>query len=369
MTIKIKQYLNIQWDMFNNKDLTDKEIIVYSFLADRMKSSRKRLDFYDDEQKAYYVVCPRDEWTKMRGYAPKTVTAIYHSLEAKGLIRLVKQAHCRTPKIFLASSGKIEQTFSWGHLTINKRPFGNTNHLTLNIFLGSTIYTVNTQGVNWHANKSQPITKTEIPESKPVPAMTYTTSPIELWKSGTASKMRIPENALDVIGDFVDGDVDQARAIVRTVSIARTFVAKEAGITGQPEARFESNQRFQNELSGKFRVLFGYIKQKGYTNYMGYLNKSLTTWFKDVMGLVADTPTVTKHASRKGHVIETIPDYMQDGYEPKPTPLAERKTNAEIEATNARFARFNVSHHMKLNDPETEMAILEARAQLETANQ
>lgn len=319
MTKSNQQFLACYLELID-QGLKPNAVFILSKIYDRMKSSIKRTKYFDVEQKAFFVIYTAPQMAAETNLSEKTVRRYFHDLEDQGFIRLMNTDENTTYHIFTPQFLKRVPTFSFTPMDIKfSREWSEcpVNHTYL-ITSFKDFKTVNTETPNTLKKSATKITQVPKPEKhfKQTPA-------IELWKQSTIAKMHLPQFAVDQIALFTHSNVEQARLIVKHISIARSKVAKDNHISNTPVTQFESNERIQHTLGMKLKTIFSYIKQHGFTEYAGFLIKSLKTYFLDAFGIKADVKPVNPSAPKKHQVRETLPAWAKDDQ-------AETHVHAEI---------------------------------------
>ncbi|GLB47271.1 hypothetical protein WR164_12500 [Philodulcilactobacillus myokoensis] len=292
----MKQCLILDMEMADNPEFNMNEVVAYARLADRLKSSRRRSNFYDTKMNDYYVIFTLDEMADKLHVSRRTVSKIYAHLKRLGLI-VVKQQFNHAGKIFLPKVAK-----SATPEVQNVQP----NQDYINQYKGNR--TVNTAKV----------------------ARFHCEDKAEQWIHST-SRIGITEPTLQLILKFAGRNLKNCRKIVRVILNARNKVAIKAKIAKTAVTQFESNQNLQSGLNEHLNHIFSYISDHGYQKYWGYLTNALKDFFLDAFGLKQPVKVVKPNRQRvefnKRPVIhETLPDWANDNYEPhyKQAPLAER---------------------------------------------
>ncbi|TPR12411.1 hypothetical protein [Apilactobacillus timberlakei] len=108
-----QQGIYVSYRALQFKDLKLIDKMIYSVLEDRMKSSIKRMNFYDIDRCDYYVVYEQDKMADFLGVHPNTVFNSLKKLNNLGYIDRVEQQYS-ADKIFMPLSvlTKFVGTFS-----------------------------------------------------------------------------------------------------------------------------------------------------------------------------------------------------------------------------------------------------------------
>ena len=94
-----KGFLIIQKELLFT-DLTILEILVYSYLKDKIELSKSNSDFYDLNELKYYCVVSNQELMDFIQYNKTKIIQIKNNLEKIGLIKQVRQMD-KSNKIFV----------------------------------------------------------------------------------------------------------------------------------------------------------------------------------------------------------------------------------------------------------------------------
>ncbi|WP_299515949.1 replication initiator protein A [uncultured Rummeliibacillus sp.] len=286
----MEQFIKTPTFLFN-EGLTGNEILVYSLINDRMQSSVKRESFYDNENMDYYVIFTREELAEKINASEKTISRCLNHLISKGLITLKRQFNSAS-KIFLPYFEKpfeYTDTNSQDKLSDTVRPNcplnqTNTKHIQDN-------NTVNTEPTVFN----------------------FKYSAIDAWKQATEAKIKLPSDAVDTIAKFTNGNVNDAKNVVKCLLSARNVVARQNDLANSEVSQFETNDNIQSKLNSKLINIFEYIKEHQYTEFNGYLIASLKTFFVETFGIKADEPEehVAPKALKKNSIKETLPEWAK----------------------------------------------------------
>lgn len=132
---------------FNDLKIIDK--LIYSALEDRMKSSIKRMSFFDFDRHDYYVVYEQEQMANFLGVHPNTVYNSLKKLERLGYIFKKQQKHS-ADKIFLPLSPLTKFVANYSQDLW-------TNHFIYSLpqcTIGTSVTIKGTYGQNKKENKS-----------------------------------------------------------------------------------------------------------------------------------------------------------------------------------------------------------------------
>ncbi|GLB46363.1 hypothetical protein WR164_03420 [Philodulcilactobacillus myokoensis] len=292
----MKQCLLVDMEIADNSELNMNEVVAYARLADRLKSSMKRSNFYDAKMNAYYVIFTLDEMANKLRVSRRTVSKIYAHFKRLGLI-VIRHQFNHAGKIFLPRVVK-----SATPEVQNVQP----NQEYFNQYKGNG--TVNTEPAHLYQREDESTR----------------------WIKST-KQIGLTEPTLQSILKFAKCNLKNCHKIVRIILNARNVVAMKAKIAKTAVTQFESNQNLQSGLYEQLNHIFSYIIKYGYQTYWGYLTNALKDFFLDAFGLKQPVKTVkpTRQRIRFGKrpvIHETLPEWANDDYEPhyKKAPLAER---------------------------------------------
>lgn len=89
---KMEQFFTVSFNdlkEFQNRGMSITDLVVYSLLCDRMKSSQKRIEFYDNRKQAPYVIYTVRELEQFLQISHTTVNNAFKKLDANGYIEKV----------------------------------------------------------------------------------------------------------------------------------------------------------------------------------------------------------------------------------------------------------------------------------------
>ena len=320
MTIKVgtfknskykKQHITVDRDLFDT-ELNLSEILALSMINDRMKSSAKRDQFYDAVEKDHYVVFTRKEMGDLLNIkSPTTITTIYNHLEELGYITRKKANGFNATSLIFLTYFKSRVPLQCTKFVYSKKQYLNPNHL---IFSHSYFNLKEFKQVNTMAT---PLTS---PKKE---------SAINRWKTAVTARYGFAGNVAEAIAMFTNNNVTEARSIVKTISTARTVIAKENNLVNTPESHFESNDNVKLHLADKLKYIFSYIKDHGFKSYGGYLMNCLKAFFADAMGIEADTKSVAPQAPGNTRVKETLPDWAKTEIKPQDSAKVSKISEAD----------------------------------------
>lgn len=107
----MEQFIMLDKNVLSNPELSANEKIIYSVICDRMDSSRKRPEFYDNKENDFYVIYTIDELSNFLTLSPTTVTNALSHLTHLGFIDKVKPFG-RATRLFLPKYDKPEEVVS-----------------------------------------------------------------------------------------------------------------------------------------------------------------------------------------------------------------------------------------------------------------
>lgn len=94
-----KGFLKVQKDLLYS-ELSLLEVLVYSYLVDKVELSKTNSNFFDLEIGKYYCVASNQELMDFTGCGKTKIIQIKNTLESKGLIKQVRQLD-KSNKIFV----------------------------------------------------------------------------------------------------------------------------------------------------------------------------------------------------------------------------------------------------------------------------
>ncbi|TPR51076.1 hypothetical protein DY126_05925 [Apilactobacillus micheneri] len=82
----MKQFIKFDVELRNDESLNNDSRLAYAYLYDRMQSSIKRREFFDQKVNAYYVIYTVEEMIKDLGVSRNTVINVYKKLAELGYV-------------------------------------------------------------------------------------------------------------------------------------------------------------------------------------------------------------------------------------------------------------------------------------------
>lgn len=256
--IKQKSFTQYRNDKVENGILNVTQNVVYSFLAERMESSRRHgLDFYDKKRGSYYIVFSQKEMADKLKLSRATVNTIYKVLESVGLIIKAHRFNNADRLYMPEFEGLIYclgQNISRPNVKILE-----SNQLTLNQkTFRFTSNTINTRAAELPADKSvaqesEDQAPTQDPKTEDVSHETiydHSTERInhatmESLMDSLTTRTNIPADAVQIMADLSYNDPAELYNFGGLVNKAKATQAKSAesalGHRGFQALRFETN--------------------------------------------------------------------------------------------------------------------------------
>ncbi|MHA8263806.1 hypothetical protein ACYATO_08980 [Lactobacillaceae bacterium Melli_B3] len=311
------QYIMVDVELINNPNITNDEVIAYSLLCDRMRSSKRSRSFFDIKLNDYYVIYTINEMAKKLKVSVRKVNHIFKKLVTLGLLAKKKQ-FSRADKLFLpkfsdplqepAENVKTQSLHqinaeSAGLKTQNLQP----NQSDLNHNNQSEIDTVNTSE----------------PEKETNPA-------IEKWKHAVCNKIKIQKIVVERILKFTHNDVKKAHKIIGIILKAKNNIAKQNDLSSNPISRFENNTNLGTKLALKLSHIFNYLPAN-LEEQCKYLMSAMKTFFLDAFGLKKDELVTPNAPSQVKKRAVPVPFWMKSDQEDTTKPTeAEKAEIAEM---------------------------------------
>ncbi|MEJ6400921.1 hypothetical protein [Nicoliella lavandulae] len=297
------QFIMVDIDLIKNKNISNDEIIAYSLLCDRMKSSRTSQNFFDVKMSDYYVIYTLEEMAESLKVSIRKVSQIFAGLVKKGFLTKKKQ-FSRADKLFLPKMKSANQqnlqskpAESASPKMQNMQP----NQSQVNQKNQSEIDTVNTKQLK----------KSKI---------------IEKWKNAVSGKLKLNQLVIDQILKFTNQDVKKAHRLIGIIINAKTNVAKNNGLLNSPISRFESNVNLGAKLATKLNHVFSYIPAK-LEAQAKYLTCAMKKFFLEAFGLKKDE-LVQPVAKSSNDNRDLRPSWMKNPDELKPEPFSKEEVTA-----------------------------------------
>lgn len=101
----MEQFIQLDMSVITDDKLSLKEAVMYSLICDRMKSSRRRANFYDLDKNDYYVIYPIAEMAKILKISKPTAVKCLKNLERLGYI-IKKKVFNKATRIFTPAFGQ-----------------------------------------------------------------------------------------------------------------------------------------------------------------------------------------------------------------------------------------------------------------------
>ncbi|UQS86149.1 replication initiator protein A (plasmid) [Nicoliella spurrieriana] len=311
------QFIMLDVDLINNPDLSNDEIIAYSLLCDRMKSSRTNQQFYDSKLNDFYVIYTLDQMAKDLKVSVRKVGQIFNKLVQNGFLTKKKQ-FSRADKLFLPKFNNIDPANRQDLQAVDAKSASpqtqklQTNHSQENQKNQSEFNTVNTTN---QANTNY--------------------SPIAKWKQSVCGKLKVHELVIDQILQYTHQNLKQAHKIMGIILNAKANIAKKNGLLNSPISRFENNSNLGTKLAVKLKHVFSYFPAN-LNEQQRYLMASMKTFFLEAFGISKDkmvTPEVANNESGRDF---PLPDWMRSDYKSNDSEITEE----EEQALKKRLADF-----------------------------
>ncbi|MCK8607244.1 replication initiator protein A [Apilactobacillus ozensis] len=314
----MNQFVQLDMNVLKNNDLNSDEKITLSLILDRMKSSIKRLSFYDDRREDYYVVYPIQELMDILGVGKNTVIKVLKKLEYLGLI-IKQRAFNQATRIFISSAMMAKNIVDEEiqKASVNIKP-SKSQKINFNQKINHKKYnnTVNTES----AAKNESVV-----------------DKIKQWSQATQQKLGLTFSSIQAIQKFCKNNVEKCKNVVRLILNARNAVAKQNQIAKSNLTQFESNLNIKHGLANQLDHIFSYALNLPKSNYAGYVTNALKTYFTQAFGLETNQTVKPKMHQVKfnngqKHIHEELPEWAKDDYVYTPDEHVDEKKKAELKA-------------------------------------
>lgn len=264
----MEQFIKIDVNIIKEKKLTPTEIIVYSVLCDRMRSSRKRQSFFDHERNDFYAIFTLDEMSEYLNIAKGTAFSAYKKLEKTGY--LIKKQTFTANRLFLPLFNNDEEntnenknesdiakfeTSKEQNLKPNQRDINQKNINIQNKF--NTSFEVSSQ-------------TTSDKDIRPIDKLANAL----VWNSG------INRQVVEVMKDFAFGNSATLHKYAQMLFLAKKYAFKKHPGVSDDMRKFETNPKLNAGLKQSIKeIMRGAIHCP--ENVEGYLFTSFRNVFED----------------------------------------------------------------------------------------
>lgn len=260
----MEQFIQLDKSVLTDDKLTLQEAVMYSLICDRMKSSRRRANFFDLDKNDYYVIYPIAELANILKISKPTAVKYLKNLESLGYI-IKKKIFNKATRLFTplfgidtpVNSSEVKQeqdTQSKDTLTAEVNNF-KSNHNDFN----HTNYTNNTN------NTSMSISDIEYQQLK--------TSIIEV---GGFSR-----HCASIIFALSYGDVEDVREVVGTIYKAKSTVINANKDYGDAKNILLLESDYNSNLGYYLTSIL--VKANRAKNKLGYIYRAFKNHFESVL--------------------------------------------------------------------------------------
>ncbi|MGX4764070.1 replication initiator protein A [Holzapfeliella sp. JNUCC 72] len=283
----MNQFFMFDKQLLEDKRLTNDERVCYMLLADRMKSSVKRSDFFDAKAKAHYVIYTIVELIETLGTKRNKTIKILKNLEKYGYI-IKKRTYSKATKLFLPN---FEDVTTKEVVSLDDKPTEvyetNSNQTNLN-----QIHTNDTTDT-WDIleeiieNKVKPQTKeTHSEELVQEPTVdvnaTIQKDALEVLKASLVAT-GLPEPLVNTLKAYAFNNADKLYQYAGLIFKAKSVAKKNAErLIGRAEAafKFESNSLMTTKLATDIKKII-ITSHRVAKNKAAYMMRSLINLFEE----------------------------------------------------------------------------------------
>ncbi|TPR13217.1 replication initiator protein A [Apilactobacillus timberlakei] len=263
----MNQFIKFDIELRNDDRLNNDERLAYAYLYDRMHSSIKRREFFDQKVNAYYVIYTVEEMIKDLGVSRNTVINVYKKLTACGYIIKKKVFNGATrfflPHFYDDSSNSIPAKVS------------NDNSNQTN-FKQNTAKTAVTAGVDktniQHQNKTVKISEFDLMQNV---------------VDGLKAKAAFEPDLINTLVKYSENArclYQYAQLIFKTKKASLNRLIKQGYCKAKQALQFETNYYMQNDLVKVMRNLIIQTRTNHKIhNKAAYIAKSLYKFFDDTV--------------------------------------------------------------------------------------
>ncbi|MGX4645575.1 replication initiator protein A [Holzapfeliella sp. JNUCC 80] len=283
----MNQFFMFDKQLLEDKRLTNDERVCYMLLADRMKSSVKRSDFFDAKAKAHYVIYTIVELIETLGTKRNKTIKILKNLEKYGYI-IKKRTYSKATKLFLPN---FEDVTTQEVVSLDDKPTEvyETNSNQTNLNQTHTNDTTDTWDILEEIieNKVKPQTKeTQSEELIQEPTVdinaTIQKDALEVLKASLVAT-GLPEPLVNTLRAYAFNNADKLYQYAGLIFKAKSVAKKNAErLIGRAEAafKFESNQFMTMKLTSDIKKII-LTSQRVAKNKAAYIMRSLINLFEE----------------------------------------------------------------------------------------
>lgn len=274
----MRPFMQVYLDLLQ-AGLTSDGVLAYSLILDRMKSSKKRSEFFDHEEKAYFVIYSYKEMAQMINISERTVAKVFKKMVELNMITLKRQFNCAS-KIFINEEFQLKFTRHaesaspvMQNLHVNH---SNNNHIN------------NTDDTS-DTSSEKPIVKTEKQVAQPKPMEATKKSALrKMEKSALVNSLQtkggLPVNAVKILDSLSFDDPDRLYQYAGLIFKAKAIVKKQA--IDVPDVHlalsFEFNEHLSDTLAENLQRIIIRANRLG-KNPDGYIMTSLINYFGEIV--------------------------------------------------------------------------------------